>query len=75
MIVTTELVRSVLSTLKADYEQEVLNERQYHNFTRLVSFGALTGQRPYATMRKLTIGQFRRALPETAPVLEVLAAK
>ncbi|MGZ4848727.1 MAG: hypothetical protein ACXVI1_11240 [Halobacteriota archaeon] len=72
-IVTTEDIKSVLSALKEDYEIGTLNKRQYCNFTGLVLFGAFTGQRPYATIRKLTVGQFRRALTETPPVLEVLA--
>jgi hypothetical protein len=72
-IVTTEDVRSVLSTIKKDYEAGELNERQYHNFIGLVLFGAFSGQRPYATIRKLTVGQFRHAVNERPPVLEVLA--
>lgn len=72
-IVTTEDVKSVLTALNDDYEQGVLNERQYRNFTGLVLFGAFTGQRPYATIRKLTVGQFRRALSEMPPVLDILS--
>ncbi|MGZ7194198.1 MAG: hypothetical protein ACXVIZ_09845 [Halobacteriota archaeon] len=72
-IVTTEDIRCVLSAIKEDYKAGKLNERQYRDFTSLVLFGAFTGQRPYATIRKLTVGQFRSALNETPPVVEVLA--
>ncbi len=72
-IVTTENVKRVLSAIKQDYDEETLKKRQYYNFTAPVLFGAFTGQRPYATIRKLTVGQFRRALNEGLPVLEVLA--
>jgi len=47
--------------------------RQRQNYKALVLFGAYTGQRPYATIRKLTVGQFRRALQRDPPVLDVLA--
>ncbi len=72
-IVTTEDVKRVLEALTEDYKEGKLNKRQYHNFTALVLFGAFSGQRPYATIRKLTVGQFRHALNETPPVLEVLS--
>ncbi|MGZ4911262.1 MAG: hypothetical protein ACXVI1_11245, partial [Halobacteriota archaeon] len=72
-IVTTQDVKGVLSAIKQDYEEGKLNKRQYRNFTALVLFGAFTGQRPYATIRRLTVGQFRQALAKTPPVLEVLA--
>ncbi|MGZ7131460.1 MAG: hypothetical protein ACXVIX_09975 [Halobacteriota archaeon] len=72
-IVTAEDVKHVLAAIREDYEEGKLNNRQYQNFTALVLFGAFTGQRPYATIRKLTVGQFRRALAETPAVLEVLA--
>ncbi|MGZ4929351.1 MAG: hypothetical protein ACXV76_13955, partial [Halobacteriota archaeon] len=72
-IVTTEDVKRVLFAIKEDYEGGKLNQRQHHNFTGLVLFGAFSGQRPYATIRKLTVGQFRSALNKAPPVLEVLA--
>jgi hypothetical protein len=72
-IVLAEDVICVLATIQRDCEAGELNEPQRRNFTRLVLFGAFTGQRPYATIRKLTVGQFRRALAETPPVLEVLS--
>jgi len=46
--------------------------RQSLNYRAIVLFGAYTGQRPIATIRKLTVGQFRTVLHHAPLVLEVL---
>jgi hypothetical protein len=38
----------------------------------MVLFGALTGQRPLATIARLTVGQFREAVKMDKPVVDVL---
>ncbi len=38
----------------------------------MVLFGALTGQRPQATIARLTLGQFRDAVNREKPVLDIL---
>lgn len=41
------------------------------NYTATILCGAYTGQRPQATIAKLTVGQFREALEMKMPVLTV----
>ena len=36
-------------------------------------FGAYTGQRPYSTLKTVTVGQLREALAQEKPVLRVMA--
>jgi hypothetical protein len=48
--------------------------RPYHylNYKALVLFGAFTGQRPLATIARLTVGQYKEAVKLEKPVVEVL---
>ena len=71
-IITIEDIRKVLSVVKESYEKCEFTERQSLNYRAIVLFGAYTGQRPIATIRKLTVGQFLTALHHDPPVLEVL---
>ncbi len=71
-IVTIDDIRNVLSAIKEGGEHGEFTTRQRRNYTALVLFGAHTGQRPYATIRKLTVGQFKAALKHYPPVLDVL---
>jgi hypothetical protein len=71
-IVTTEDIKNVLSAIDEAYKNAEFTTRQRRNYKALVLFGAYTGQRPYATIRKLTVGQFRAALRHDPPVLDVL---
>ncbi|MGB9371318.1 MAG: hypothetical protein WCB79_05240 [Halobacteriota archaeon] len=72
-IVTTDDIKNVLSAVQEGGESREFTARQCKNYMALVLFGAYTGQRPYATIRKLTVGQFRTALQRDPPVLDVLA--
>jgi len=71
-IVTTDDVKNVLSAIEQGGEHCEFTVRQCQNYKALVLFGAYTGQRPIATIRKLTVGQFRAALRHDSPVLDVL---
>ncbi len=61
-IVTIEDVQNVLSILKSRYERGKLDEQHYVAYNALIVFGAFTGQRPYATIGRITGGQFEEAL-------------
>jgi hypothetical protein len=71
-IVTIEDIKNVLSAIDEDNKNAEFTARQRQNYKALVLFGAYTGQRPYATIRNLTVGQFRAALQRDPPVLDVL---
>ena len=66
-IVTTDDVKNVLSAIEQSGERREFTTRQCQNYKALVLFGAYTGQRPIATIRKLTVGQFRAALRHDPP--------
>jgi len=68
----TEDIKTVLAAIEEGHENREFTTRQYQNYKALVLFGACTGQRPIATIRKLTVGQFRAALRGDPPVLDVL---
>ena len=71
-IITTEDIKDVLGAIEEGGENREFTTRQHQNYTALVLFGAYTGQRPIATIRKLTVGQFCAALQRDPPVLDVL---
>ena len=71
-IVVTEDIKNVLAAIEEGHENREFTTRQYQNYKALVLFGAYTGQRPIATIRKLTVGQFRFALQHKPPVVDVL---
>jgi integrase len=69
---TTEDIKNVLSAIDEANKNSEFTARQRQNYKALVLFGAYTGQRPLATIRKLTVGQFRAALQRDPSVLDVL---
>jgi len=71
-IVVTEDIKNALAAIEEGYGNREFTTRQCQNYKVLVLFGAYTGQRPIATIRKLTVGQFRAALLRDPPVLDVL---
>jgi hypothetical protein len=71
-IVTIEDIKNVLSAIDEANKNAEFTARQRQNYKALVLFGAYTGQRPLATIRKLTVGQFRAALRHDPSVLDVL---
>ncbi|MGZ4894527.1 MAG: hypothetical protein ACXVIT_10865 [Halobacteriota archaeon] len=72
-IVTQDDIENVLSLIEEGYQNQSLDKYHRLNYRAFVLFGAFAGQRPYATIRRLTVGQFRQALTKTPPVLDVLA--
>ncbi|MFZ0926351.1 MAG: hypothetical protein WCE82_09715 [Halobacteriota archaeon] len=44
----------------------------YLNYKALVLFAAFTGQRPLATIARLTVGQFQEVVKLEKPIVEVL---
>jgi hypothetical protein len=71
-IVTIEDIKNVLSAIDEANNNAEFTARQRQNYKALVLFGAYTGQRPLATIRKLTVGQFRAALQRDPSVLDAL---
>jgi hypothetical protein len=74
-IVTIEDVQNVLEFLKVRYKRGELDERHYVAYNALITFGAFTGQRPYATIGRITAGQVKEALKSRSrgPTLHVSA--
>jgi hypothetical protein len=71
-IVTKEDIENILSAIKQAYCIEDIDSNHYLNYTALVLFGAFTGQRPLATIARLTVKQFKEAVKLERPVLDVL---
>ncbi|MGZ4936909.1 MAG: hypothetical protein ACXVIP_05930 [Halobacteriota archaeon] len=70
-IVTKVDVENILRAIERAYESRDLDKSQFLNYRAIVLFGAFTGQRPLATIAKLTVGQFREALKTSKPVLDI----
>jgi integrase len=71
-IVTKEDVENVLEAIEHAHNNGRLDTCRYLNYKAIVLFGAFTGQRPLATVARLTVGQFKEAMKLEKPVLEVL---
>jgi integrase len=71
-IVTKEDVENVLKAIERAYNNRQLDTYRYLNHKAIVLFGAFTGQRPLATIARLTVGQFREATKMKKPVVDVL---
>ena len=72
---TIEDVQNVLSVLKVRFTRGELDERHYVAYNALITFGAFTGQRPDATIGRITAGQVKEALKfrSREPTLHVSA--
>jgi integrase len=70
-IVTKGDIENLLLAIKKAHENKQIDDYHYLNYRAIVLFGAFTGQRPLATIARLTIGQFRDALSQEKPVLDV----
>jgi hypothetical protein len=70
-IVTKEDVESVLKAIKQAHDRAEIDAYRYLNYTALALFSAFTGQRPIATIARLTVGQFREAVAMSKPVVDV----
>ena len=71
-IVTQADVENVLHTIKIAFNDGEIDRDSYLNYRALVLFGAFTGQRPQATVARLSVGQFRSAVSQKKPVLDIL---
>jgi integrase len=71
-IVTKEDVENVLKAIEKAHNDGRIDTYLYKNYKALVLFAAFTGQRPLATIARLTVGQFREAIKLEKPIVEVL---
>jgi len=71
-IVITEDVQNVLKAIERSHSVGRIDTYHYLNYKAIVLFGAFTGQRPLATIARLTVGQFRSAVKMRKPVVDVL---
>ena len=70
-IVTKEDIENVLTEIKGAYKDGEIDQYHYLNYRAITLFGAFSGQRPLATISRLTVGQFREALKRDKPVLDI----
>jgi integrase len=71
-IVTKEDVENVLTAIGHANRSGSIDAYHCLNYKAMVMFGAFTGQRPLATIARLTVGQFRKAVKMDKPVVDVL---
>ncbi|MDD1721288.1 MAG: hypothetical protein LUP95_04810 [Euryarchaeota archaeon] len=74
-IVTKEDIEYLLSAIKQAHRSGEVNTYHYLNYTAIVLFGAMTGQRPLATIARLTVGQLKEAVRTDKPVVDVLPSQ
>jgi len=70
-IVTKQDVENTLAVIEQATEKEEIDEYHRINYRAIVLFGAFTGQRPLAIIARLTVGQFKQALSQDKPVLDI----
>ncbi len=71
-IVTKEDIENVLKAIEKAFSIGRIDNAHYLNYKAIVLFGAFTGQRPLATIARLTAGQFEEAVKMKKPVVDVL---
>jgi hypothetical protein len=71
-IVTEEDVQHVLQAIEQSLSARRIDNDHYPNYKAIVFFGAFTGQRPLATIARLTVEQFTDAVKMKKPVIDVL---
>jgi integrase len=71
-IVTKEDVEPVLQAIEQSLSAGRIDNDHYLNYKAIVFFGAFTGQRPLATIARLTVEQFKDAVKMKKPVINVL---
>jgi len=71
-IVTKEDIENILTTIKQAHRSGGIDTYHNLNYKAMVLFGAFTGQRPLATIARLTVGQFKEAVKLEKPVIDVL---
>jgi|BarGraNGADG00212_2_1021979.scaffolds.fasta_scaffold01769_8 integrase len=70
-MVTKKDVENLLSTIERANSNGDIDTSHYLNYKALVLFGAFTGQRPLATIARLTVKQFKKTVTLRRPVLDV----
>ncbi|MGZ4906867.1 MAG: hypothetical protein ACXV5T_09100 [Halobacteriota archaeon] len=63
----------MLSAIATAYQNGEVDRDLCLNYRAIVLFGAFTGQRPQATTARLRVGQFRAAVANTKPVIDVVS--
>jgi integrase len=71
-IVTKQDVENVIAAIGHAYRSRGIDAYHCLNYKAMVLFGAFTGQRPLATIGRLTVGQFREAVKMDKPVVDIL---
>jgi len=71
-IVTKEDIENLLKAIEKAFSIGRIDNTHYLNYKAIVLFGAFTGQRPLATIARLTVGQFEEAVKMKKPVVDVL---
>ncbi|MGZ7134112.1 MAG: hypothetical protein ACXVH4_05255 [Halobacteriota archaeon] len=74
-IVTKEDIENLLAAIKQANRSGSIDTSHYLNYTAIVLFGAFTGQRPLATIARLTVGQLSEAVGMHKPVVDVLPSQ
>ncbi len=69
-IIPRDDVNNVLSIIEAHQNREIDTDLYVNN--RTIVLRAFTGQRPQATTARLKVGQFREAISDTKPAIDVL---
>jgi hypothetical protein len=71
-IVTKQDVENLLFAIRRAFENGEIDNDHYLSYQAIVLFGAFTGQRLQATIARLSVGQFRNAVDQEKPVLDIL---
>lgn len=70
-IITKEDIERILRTITLAQKEGETGHDLAFDFTALALFAAYTGQRTEATIKKLTVTQFRLALNTEKPVIDI----
>ena len=70
-IVTKRDIEDIFAAIEQAAEKEEIDECHRLNYRAIMLFGAFTGQRPLATIARLTVNQFKQALGQDKPVLDI----
>jgi hypothetical protein len=71
-IVTEQDVENVLSAIERTYQNGEIDAEHRLHYRAIVLFSAFAGQRTQATTTRLTVDQFRTAVNQKKPVIDVL---
>ncbi|MGZ4864574.1 MAG: hypothetical protein ACXV5H_07145, partial [Halobacteriota archaeon] len=74
-IITLADIENVLAYIRRAAQTGAISEQRMLQYSAFVIFGAYTGQRSNATIRKLTVGQFREALQQEKPCIRIEASQ